>query len=143
MSSSRKRPYFYNNVTKESSWEAPPGMSEDDITRLPGIEFLSTPAEEDTVQPGKVKASHLLVKHAGSRRPSSWKEVGLRHSATVAVMVHSFSFSLQSPALRRKRFLSFADVKANCTKRDHCYLTLSKSSLMITRIVRLTKRVGT
>ena len=142
MSSSRKRPYFYNNVTKESSWEAPPGMSEDDITRLPGIEFLSTPAEEDTVQPGKVKASHLLVKHAGSRRPSSWKEVGLGYSSMVAV-VDSFFFSLRSPVLKRKRFLSFADIKANYTKRDHCYLILSKSSLMKTRIALLTKRVET
>lgn len=27
--------------------------------------------------PGQVKASHLLVKHAGSRRPASWKNVSL------------------------------------------------------------------
>jgi len=27
--------------------------------------------------PEKVRASHLLIKHAGSRRPSSWKEVSL------------------------------------------------------------------
>jgi len=87
MSSSRKRPYFYNNVTKESSWEAPPGMSEDDITRLPGIEFLSTPTEEDTAQPGKVKASHLLVKHAGSRRPSSWKEPTITRSKEEAISI--------------------------------------------------------
>lgn len=26
-------------------------------------------------QQGKIRASHLLVKHKGSRRPSSWREV--------------------------------------------------------------------
>lgn len=26
-------------------------------------------------QPGKIRAAHLLVKHAESRRPSSWREV--------------------------------------------------------------------
>lgn len=26
-------------------------------------------------QAGKIRCSHLLVKHDGSRRPSSWKEV--------------------------------------------------------------------
>jgi NIMA-interacting peptidyl-prolyl cis-trans isomerase 1 len=25
---------------------------------------------------GKIRASHLLVKHKDSRRPSSWREVG-------------------------------------------------------------------
>lgn len=27
---------------------------------------------------GKIRAAHLLVKHTGSRRPSSWKEVRIR-----------------------------------------------------------------
>lgn len=37
---------------------------------LPGAkEYL------DGTKDGKVRASHLLVKHAGSRRPASWKEV--------------------------------------------------------------------
>jgi len=27
---------------------------------------------------GKIRASHLLVKHKDSRRPSSWREVGVQ-----------------------------------------------------------------
>lgn len=31
-------------------------------------------------QAGKIRCSHLLVKHDGSRRPSSWKEVSFSPS---------------------------------------------------------------
>jgi NIMA-interacting peptidyl-prolyl cis-trans isomerase 1 len=30
------------------------------------------------VDSGKIRASHLLIKHKDSRRPSSWREVGLQ-----------------------------------------------------------------
>lgn len=67
MSGSRGVPYFYNSVTKTSVWEAPDGLTREQIEKLPGAEHLITPT--------KVKASHLLVKHSGSRNPSSWREV--------------------------------------------------------------------
>lgn len=57
MSKSRGKPYYFNPDTKESSWEWPTSAGPE-------------PAEED-----QVRASHILVKHAKSRRPSSWKEV--------------------------------------------------------------------
>ena len=63
-------PYYYNPETKESAWDAPPGLTPEKIAALPGAkEYLSGD------RPAQVRASHLLVKHAGSRRPSSWKEV--------------------------------------------------------------------
>ena len=74
MSRSRQQPYFFNNDTKESSWTNPPGFSIDEIKTLPGAELLGL----DGAKPAQVRASHLLVKHAGSRRPSSWKEVRFR-----------------------------------------------------------------
>lgn len=67
MSSSRSVPYFFNQDTKKSVWETPDGLTREQIDSLPGAEYLSRPAQ--------VRASHLLVKHAGSRNPSSWKEV--------------------------------------------------------------------
>lgn len=45
--------------TKESVWEKPEG-----------VEIVPSSADSTT----HVRASHLLVKHAGSRRPSSWKQ---------------------------------------------------------------------
>lgn len=44
--------YYLNSYTKKSQWERP-----------------DAPANA-----GEVRCSHLLVKHAGSRRPSSWRE---------------------------------------------------------------------
>mmetsp|Transcript_8147 Transcript_8147/g.15760 ORF Transcript_8147/g.15760 Transcript_8147/m.15760 type:complete len:114 (-) Transcript_8147:232-573(-) len=39
----------------------------------------------------KVRASHLLVKHQGSRRPSSWKEANITRSKEEAIaMLQSF-----------------------------------------------------
>ena len=70
MSNSKKAPYYFNTETKESSWEQPTGLSADEIKALPGADLL-----EPSSTPSKVRASHLLVKHSGSRRPSSWKEV--------------------------------------------------------------------
>lgn len=44
--------YFLNMYTKKSQWERP----------------------EAPADPGDVRCSHILVKHAESRRPSSWRE---------------------------------------------------------------------
>lgn len=49
-SKSTGKTYYYNTMTQESQWERPVDSSE------------------------KVKASHILRKHAESRSPSSWRE---------------------------------------------------------------------
>lgn len=73
MSSSKGLPYFFNTATKQSSWDPPLNLSEEQVQQLPGAkEYLG---KSSTAKPSRVRASHLLVKHRGSRRPSSWKEV--------------------------------------------------------------------
>ena len=62
-------PYFFNLETQQSTWEPPAGLTQEQIDSLPGAHYLSGN------NGGKVRASHLLVKHRDSRRPSSWKEV--------------------------------------------------------------------
>ena len=52
VSNSTGKDYYYNVNTNESQWEIP----------------------TDSSNESQVKASHLLVKHTGSRRPSSWKQ---------------------------------------------------------------------
>jgi hypothetical protein len=74
MSNSRGVPYFFNTETQQSTWEPPAGLSQQQIDSLPGAHYLSGSGN------GKVRASHLLVKHRDSRRPSSWKEVCLSES---------------------------------------------------------------
>lgn len=44
--------YYLNTYTKKSQWERP----------------------EAPADPGEIRCSHILVKHAESRRPSSWRE---------------------------------------------------------------------
>jgi peptidyl-prolyl cis-trans isomerase NIMA-interacting 1 len=76
MSSSKKLPYFFNSETKQSSWDAPRELSEDEINQLPGAKEYLKPGKSS--HEGQVRASHLLIKHSGSRRPASWKEVGTK-----------------------------------------------------------------
>jgi hypothetical protein len=84
-SNSKSLPYFYNPSTDESRWEPPTGMSAEQVYALSGARETY---ERQQQQPGaaagqdgqqgeeeKVRASHLLIKHSGSRRPASWKNV--------------------------------------------------------------------
>ena len=80
LSTSRGVPYFYNVDTRESMWEAPPDLTQEQIAALPGAKQLLL----DGSRPAQVRASHLLVKHSGSRRPSSWKEVRIQSSHVLA-----------------------------------------------------------
>lgn len=80
MSKSRGVPYFFKAPDDDdeggsSSWDPPLGMSEDEINALPGASkyLQGTQRSEDD----SMRASHILVKHRDSRRPSSWREVGL------------------------------------------------------------------
>ncbi|ORZ39072.1 peptidyl-prolyl cis-trans isomerase NIMA-interacting 1 [Catenaria anguillulae PL171] len=54
MSTTKNRKYYYNRDTKQSQWERP-------------LADGQKPSE------GEIRASHLLVKHKDSRRPSSWR----------------------------------------------------------------------
>lgn len=76
ISRSRKIVYYYNRATKESTWDLPPGV---DPSKIKGYGEI-TVQQAQNINPleggaGQIRASHLLVKHMGSRRPSSWKEV--------------------------------------------------------------------
>jgi len=65
MSRSTGKAYYVNVHTKESIWERP-----------------TSPAKASDE---KVQCSHLLVKHAGSRRPSSWREETITRSKEDAI----------------------------------------------------------
>jgi len=75
MSGSRGVPYFYNSVTKASVWETPDNLTREEVEKLPGAEYLTR----------TVRASHLLVKHSGSRNPSSWREAKISRSKAEAI----------------------------------------------------------
>jgi peptidyl-prolyl cis-trans isomerase NIMA-interacting 1 len=85
MSNSRRVPYFYHAETQESSWDKPGDLTDEEVKKLPGYAEHIGGASGD--KPARVRASHLLVKHNGSRRPSSWKEVRLSHSVLPFTLV--------------------------------------------------------
>lgn len=99
-SNSRQQPYFYNPQTSQSVWDAPAELSQDQIMRLPGAtRYLQAPAGGAGSAPakeGQARASHILCKHAGSRRPSSWRQV--RHDRDTP------SFA---PRIQCKRYRAF------------------------------------
>ena len=61
--------YYVNKFTKQSQWEKP-------------TEPAEAGPEED-----KVQASHLLVKHKDSRRPSSWREENITKTKEEALEI--------------------------------------------------------
>ena len=61
--------YFVNKYTKQSQWDRP-------------TEAAKPPSQDD-----KVQASHLLVKHKYSRRPSSWREDTITRSKEEALEI--------------------------------------------------------
>ncbi|KAF8226656.1 rotamase-domain-containing protein [Tricholoma matsutake] len=88
LSNSRGVPYFFNVNTNRSSWEPPPTLTKDQINQLPGAkEHLSKSSSSSGPATGQVRASHLLVKHRGSRRPSSWKEANITRSKEEAIEI--------------------------------------------------------
>ncbi|KAG8941031.1 hypothetical protein FRC04_004810 [Tulasnella sp. 424] len=89
MSTSRGMPYFFNTETNKSIWDAPSGLSEEDINGLPGAHYLNgiSQSRAESAPAGQVRASHLLVKHRGSRRPASWKESNITRSKEEAIEI--------------------------------------------------------
>ena len=64
-SKSTGRTYYFNIHTNESQWDKP----------------------SDGAEEGKVRASHLLVKHNESRRPSSWRQENITRSKEEALKI--------------------------------------------------------
>ncbi|KAK4046065.1 peptidyl-prolyl cis-trans isomerase Pin1 [Microbotryomycetes sp. JL201] len=116
-SKTRSRPYFYNNATSESRWEAPAGLTDDQVRALPGAHYLtgSAPTEASN-EPGKVRASHLLVKHNQSRRPSSWKDANITRSKQEAIeILKGHEQRLQQSGDLQSEFAKLASTESDCS----------------------------
>ncbi|KAL3467246.1 hypothetical protein BJX64DRAFT_249100 [Aspergillus heterothallicus] len=78
-SNSKNLPYYFNPATRESCWEPP---TDTDMEVLKG--YMAKYHSGAAAYPdgsgqgeGKIRCSHLLVKHRDSRRPSSWREANI------------------------------------------------------------------
>lgn len=71
--------YYLNLHTKESQWELP-----------------TAPAAESSAKP-EIAASHLLIKHKDSRKPSSWREDNItRTKAEARKILEDFKAQIES-----------------------------------------------
>jgi NIMA-interacting peptidyl-prolyl cis-trans isomerase 1 len=65
--------------------------------------------------PDQVRASHLLVKHKGSRRPSSWKEPVVTRSQDEALaMVQNFRAQIAASQDVPAAFATLAATESHC-----------------------------
>ena len=91
-SKSRNLPYYFNAARSESRWE-PPADTDSDVLSAYMATYHSAPKSSGgaPAATGKIRASHLLIKHKDSRRPSSWREVAVPYSSvsfTRLIVVH-------------------------------------------------------
>ncbi|OON16637.1 PPIC-type PPIASE domain protein [Opisthorchis viverrini] len=84
--------YYVNTETQESQWEFPthPASSSD-----------------------KVRCLHLLVKHSGSRRPSSWREAKITRSKEDALkLIQNYKKRIESGEIS---FEELARTESDCS----------------------------
>ncbi|KAI1791971.1 rotamase-domain-containing protein [Ganoderma leucocontextum] len=105
LSSSRGVAYYYNMDTKESVWDPPADLTQEQLKALPGAHNLNRPAQ--------VRASHLLVKHKESRRPSSWKEPHITRSKEQAIeILKGYRREINGSA---QKFAELASLHSDCS----------------------------
>ncbi|KAL2803007.1 hypothetical protein BJX63DRAFT_425617 [Aspergillus granulosus] len=78
-SNSKNLPYYFSPATRESRWE-PPADTDMEALKVYMAKYHSGAAaypDGSSQGEGKIRCSHLLVKHRDSRRPSSWREANI------------------------------------------------------------------
>jgi len=90
-SNSKNLPYYFNPATKESRWEPPPDTNSETLKHYMGRYHTANLGRDGMVNQqsieGKIRCAHLLVKHAGSRRPSSWREANITRGKDEAMNI--------------------------------------------------------
>lgn len=88
-SNSKNLPYYFNASQQLSRWEPPAGTNTEKLKL-----YMATHHSASEIRPepyamngneGKIRASHLLVKHRDSRRPSSWREADITRTKEEAM----------------------------------------------------------
>jgi NIMA-interacting peptidyl-prolyl cis-trans isomerase 1 len=63
-----------------------------------------------------VKASHLLIKHSGSRRPSSWKDPNITRSKDEAIeILKGHQAALKQAVDLEAAFATLASTESDCS----------------------------
>ena len=102
------KPYYFAKATGESVWEKP------------ALPPAAPPTSSVAMATSEVRVSHLLVKHAGSRRPSSWRCASITLSKAEAIAkLQGFEAAIRakasSPAALAAAFAELAGVESDCS----------------------------
>ncbi|KXN90107.1 Peptidyl-prolyl cis-trans isomerase ssp-1 [Leucoagaricus sp. SymC.cos] len=123
LSNTKQVIYFYNSVTKESCWTPPNGYSAEKTLGLRGAEKYKEQVENlFKGEKGQVRASHLLVKHKDSRRPSSWKEADIKRTKEEAIQIlEGYQKEIDSvdAAEKSAKFAELASKHSDCSSHSN------------------------
>ncbi|DAA78797.1 TPA_exp: Peptidylprolyl isomerase [Trichophyton benhamiae CBS 112371] len=89
-SNSKNLPYYFNAISKESRWEPPAGTDTEKLKVYMAAHHSVQAGDRHGASgqgEGKIRASHLLIKHRESRRPSSWRESEITRSKDDAIEI--------------------------------------------------------
>ncbi|KAF8844116.1 rotamase-domain-containing protein [Paxillus ammoniavirescens] len=112
LSNTKSIPYFFNVETKQSTWEPPSELTDEQVKTLPG-------AKEYWGKPNQIRASHLLVKHKESRRPSSWKEDRITRTKEQAMAIlEQHQSDIDAALNKQEKFGELATVHSDCSSHD-------------------------
>ncbi|KAG9313928.1 hypothetical protein JVU11DRAFT_4700 [Chiua virens] len=114
MSSTHKIPYYFNTNTTTSTWDAP--LPKDELRKLPGAHYLDQPGQTHSEQ---IRASHLLIKHKDSRRPSSWKDATITRTNDEAIAIlRKHQAEINDASDKAEKFGELAKVHSDCSSHD-------------------------
>lgn len=90
-SKSRNLPYYFHAAKQDSRWEPPQGTDSEQLKAYMAQHHSeSGDSATQAMQDGandKIRAAHVLVKHSGSRRPSSWRNNDITMSKNEAMQI--------------------------------------------------------
>ncbi|KAL7273556.1 peptidyl-prolyl cis-trans isomerase Pin1 [Rhizina undulata] len=121
-SKSKNLPYYFNTHTSQSQWE-PPKEADQEKLKVYMAQNYSVPALSmsegaSASNAGKIRCSHLLVKHNQSRRPSSWKQGDADKAEITRTKDEAMEMILDFERRVRKGTVSLADLavsESDCT----------------------------
>lgn len=105
----------------------PDSLATSDLSSLPGAEHLNYAGQQQQgtkaaagagagAGNNKVRASHLLVKHSGSRRPSSWRDDHITRSKDEAIeRLKGFEAQIKDSPNLAQTFADIASKESDCS----------------------------
>jgi len=113
-SNSKNLPYYFHPETKDSRWEPPAGTDPDKLkTYMANNHSSGLSSSHGGMAGGKIRCAHLLVKHANSRRPASWREAKITRSEEAAqARLKDFQEQIQSG---KNSLSELATIESDCS----------------------------